>query len=154
MSVGYSSSVIWIPQKKFICPSGKLRIEIARYQNPPAHAGYRTLLSLHEANSFYFKQYFTSLLWYFVLYQGVLKINLILFLYISASVSSIFFSEHPGVDHCSAEVWGPRWPLPDAWPVWSTLTDWCFARFVCYARPVLHNKRCYKIILFWGIDRM
>ena len=28
MSIGYSSSVIWIPPKNFICPSGKWRIEI------------------------------------------------------------------------------------------------------------------------------
>ena len=56
MSIGYGSSVIWIPPKTFICPSGKLRTEItsllAKYTSP----GLSDTTFFHGVEKYLFKR--------------------------------------------------------------------------------------------------
>lgn len=65
-------------------------------------------------------------------------VYLLLSLCILAPISSVIFSKHPGISHCTSKVRWPWWFVSDAQAVWISISDWCFTRFVSFSRHELY----------------
>ena len=123
MSNGYGSSVIWIPPKTFICPSGKLRTEItsllAKYTSP----GLSDTTFFHGVEKYLFKRKEVK-------FSDTKKLNTLL--------KGKHFS-----NSFKLSMWKDKhmqWFITEAYSWWKTNLKQLFSQCLTYQKPPHHKS--------------